>query len=67
MRAFKSSPTGVDGRVALLPLLWQTISVTHLEIGNVVIHVLPHMSQPGDTWEPHIPRRPAQYRGGTPA
>ena len=36
--------TGVDGRVALLPLLWQTISVTHLEIGDVVIHVLPHIA-----------------------
>jgi hypothetical protein len=46
--------TGVDGRAALLPLLWQTISVTRLDIGDVLVHVLPHVSQPGDTWEPHF-------------
>ncbi len=44
----------VDGRAALLPLLWQTISVTHLEIGDVTIHVLPHVSQPNEVWEPHF-------------
>src|SRR5450432_1524894 len=46
--------TRIDGRVALLPLLWQTISVTRLDIGDVVVHVLPHESQPTDTWEPHF-------------
>ncbi len=46
--------TGVEGRVALLPLLWQTISVTQLDIGDVLVHVLPHVSQPGDVWEPHF-------------
>ena len=46
--------TGIEGRVALLPLLWQTISVTRLDIGDVLVHVLPHVSQPGDVWEPHF-------------
>ncbi len=46
--------TGIEGRVALLPLLWQTISVTQLDIGDVLVHVLPHASQPGDVWEPHF-------------
>ena len=44
----------VDGRVALLPLLWQTIRVTRLDIGDVLVHVLPHQSHPGDTWVPHF-------------
>src|SRR5579862_8590072 len=44
----------VDGSVALLPLLWQTISVSQLHVGDAVIHVLPHQSQPGDTWQPHF-------------
>ncbi len=46
--------TRVDGRVALLPLLWQTISVTQLDIGDVLVHVLPHVSNPNDVWEPHF-------------
>ena len=46
--------TQIDGRVALLPLLWQTISVTRLDIGDVLVHVLPHVSQPNDIWEPHF-------------
>ncbi len=46
--------TAVDGRAALLPLLWQTISVTRMNIGDVSVHVLPHVSQPGETWEPHF-------------
>ena len=46
--------TRIDGTVALLPLLWQTISVNRLDVGEVVVHVLPHISQPGDTWEPHF-------------
>ncbi|HEV7431787.1 MAG TPA: translocation/assembly module TamB domain-containing protein [Steroidobacteraceae bacterium] len=46
--------TRIDGSVALLPLLWQTINVSHLDIGEVTVHVLPHVSQPIDTWEPHF-------------
>ena len=45
---------GVDGRVALLPLLWQTISVAHLDIRDVRIRVLPHVNQPDEIWEPHF-------------
>jgi len=44
----------VDARVALLPLLWQTIKVRHLDIGDVTIHVLPHVSQSDEYWEPHF-------------
>jgi translocation and assembly module TamB len=44
----------VDGSVALLPLLWQTIRVTRLDVGEALVHVLPHVSQPGDTWAPHF-------------
>ena len=46
--------TRVDGRVALLPLLWQTISVRRLDVGDVRVHVLPHENNPGDVWEPHF-------------
>ena len=46
--------TQLDGRLALLPLLWQTISLTRLDIGDVIVHVLPHVSNPNDIWEPHF-------------
>jgi len=46
--------TNLDGRVALLPLLWQTIRVAHLQIGGVQIHVLPHPAQSGAVWQPHF-------------
>ena len=46
--------SGVDGRIALLPLLWQTIRVSRLDIGDVQIHVLPHTGPPGEPWEPHF-------------
>jgi translocation and assembly module TamB len=44
----------VDGRVALLPLLWQTIRVRHLTVADVSIHVLPHHAQGGAPWQPHF-------------
>jgi translocation and assembly module TamB len=44
----------LDGRVALLPLLWQTIRVAHLQIGTLQIHVLPHPAQGGAAWQPHF-------------
>jgi translocation and assembly module TamB len=46
--------TGLDGRVALLPLLWQTIRVAHLKIGDLRIHVLPHPQPSGAPWQPHF-------------
>jgi translocation and assembly module TamB len=45
---------GLDGRVALLPLLWQTIRVAHLRIASVQIHVLPHLQPSGAPWQPHF-------------
>jgi translocation and assembly module TamB len=44
----------LDGRVALLPLLWQTIRVAHLQIGALQIHVLPHPASSGAAWQPHF-------------
>ncbi|MDE2251280.1 MAG: hypothetical protein KGL25_07730, partial [Gammaproteobacteria bacterium] len=44
----------LDGRVALLPLLWQTIRVAHLRIAAIRIHVLPHAAAPGAPWQPHF-------------
>lgn len=44
----------LNGRVALLPLLWQTIRVTHLEIADVKIQVLPHLNEGGAPWKPHF-------------
>ena len=46
--------TNVDVRVALLPLLWQTIRVAHLSIADAKIHVLPHPQSNGAPWEPHF-------------
>lgn len=46
--------TNVDGRVALLPLLWQTIRVAHLSIADVKIHVLPHPQSNNTPWQPHF-------------
>jgi len=44
----------VDGRVALLPLLWQTIRVTHADIGSAQVQVLPHQDTGGPPWKPHF-------------
>jgi len=46
--------TNVDGRVALLPLLWQTIRVAHMTIGSATVHVLPHPQSGGTPWQPHF-------------
>ena len=46
--------TNLDGRVALLPLLWQTIRVSRLQIAGVQIHVLPHPLSNGAPWQPHF-------------
>ncbi len=46
--------TGIDGRVTLLPLLWQTIRVSRLELGNVRVEVLPHTGPAGEPWQPHF-------------
>ena len=43
----------VDGRVALLPLLWQTLTVTRLQIDDALVDVLPHEG-PDLPWEPHF-------------
>ena len=45
---------GLDARVALLPLLWQTIRVTRLDIASAQVHVLPHVNGPGPPWQPHF-------------
>ena len=44
----------LEGRVALLPLLWQTIRVAHLNVADVKIQVLPHNAQGGAPWKPHF-------------
>ncbi|MBS0386963.1 MAG: translocation/assembly module TamB domain-containing protein [Proteobacteria bacterium] len=46
--------TNIDGRVALLPLLWQTIRVAHLQVGSVQVHVLPHPQPSTTPWQPHF-------------
>ena len=46
--------TGLDGRVALLPLLWQTIRVSQLQIAGLQIHVLPHPPPGGPPWQAHF-------------
>ena len=46
--------TGVDGRVSLLPLLWQTIRVSKLELADVRVEVLPHVGPAGEPWVPHF-------------
>ncbi|HMI37127.1 MAG TPA: hypothetical protein VK505_05830, partial [Steroidobacteraceae bacterium] len=43
----------LDGRVALLPLLWQTIHVTQADIGDVQVQVWPHAAG-GPPWTPHF-------------
>ncbi len=46
--------TDLDGRVALLPLLWQSIRVSQLEIAGLQIHVLPHPPSGGPPWQAHF-------------
>jgi len=45
---------GIDGRITLLPLLWQTIRVKHLALGDVRVEVLPHTGPQGEPWTPHF-------------
>src|SRR5258708_9355049 len=47
------TPVGVDLRVAVLPLLWQTIRVIHAEIGSAQPHGLPHRATCGPPCKPH--------------
>jgi len=44
----------VNGRVALLPLLWQSIHVLQAQIGTVQVHVLPVLDTGGAPWQPHF-------------
>jgi translocation and assembly module TamB len=44
---------GVEGNLALLPLLWQTIDVQRASIGRVEVRVLPHTPS-GTPWRPHF-------------
>jgi translocation and assembly module TamB len=44
---------GLDGRVALLPLLWQTIQVKQLHCDVLQVHVLPYVNRGGHPWKPH--------------
>ena len=44
---------GLDGRAALLPLLWQTIDVERASIRRAVVRVLPQ-EQPTTPWRPHF-------------
>jgi translocation and assembly module TamB len=46
--------TGVDARLSLLPLLWQTIRVSKLELGNVRVEVRPHTGPAAEPWQPHF-------------
>lgn len=46
----------LNGQLALLPLLWQTLTVTRLQVGDALIDVRPHEG-PDLPWEPHfLPR-----------
>jgi translocation and assembly module TamB len=47
------SATNIEGRVALLPLLWQSIKVHSSHIDNVQIRVLP-VTDNGSPWKPHF-------------
>ncbi len=48
------SATDLDGRVALLPLLWQSIHVREARIGTVQIHVLTPPDDGSAPWKPHF-------------
>ena len=47
------SATNIEGRLALLPLLWQSIKVRSSHIDNVQIRVLP-VTDNGSPWKPHF-------------
>ena len=48
------SATNIEGRVALLPLLWQSIKVRSARIDTVQIKVLPVVGDNGAPWKPHF-------------
>lgn len=48
------SATDIEGRVALLPLLWQSINVRSSHIGSVQVRVLPVTDTGGTPWKPHF-------------
>jgi len=48
------SAANIEGRVALLPLLWQSIKVRSAQIDSVQVHVLPFTDPGGAPWQPHI-------------
>ncbi len=48
------SAKDLNGRVALLPLLWQSIQVREARIGSVQIHVLSPSDAAGAPWKPHF-------------
>ena len=48
------SATDLNGRVALLPLLWQSIHVREARIGTVQIHVLSPTDDGSAPWKPHF-------------
>jgi translocation and assembly module TamB len=52
-RRARIDATGIDGRIAMLPLLWQSIHVLRLDIGHAEVDVPP---APPDNkpWTPHI-------------
>jgi translocation and assembly module TamB len=48
------SAANIEGRVALLPLLWQSIKVRSAHIDTVQIRVLPYSDPGGAPWKPHF-------------
>ncbi len=48
------SATDLNGRVALLPLLWQSIHVREARIASVHIHVLSPPDDGSAPWKPHF-------------
>ena len=45
--------TGIEGRIRLAPLLWQTLSVRELRIRTMLIEV-PRVKDPREPWKPHF-------------
>ncbi len=48
------SATNIEGRVALLPLLWQSIKVRSCHIESVQVKVLPVTDSGSAPWKPHF-------------
>ncbi|MEY4761584.1 MAG: hypothetical protein RLZZ200_1440 [Pseudomonadota bacterium] len=45
--------TGIDGRIRLAPLLWQTLSVRELRASTMLIEV-PRVTDTHEPWKPHF-------------